>query len=132
MTESRTGIRFEPFTFTIEAGKVKEFAQAIGDPNPVYQTGSRVPPTFATVIEFWGSQVPLEQALRLDMKKVLHASQEYEYLGTLAVGDQITCYGEVTKAYTKAGMNFVVVEQKYQNERGEVVLISRSTIIERG
>lgn len=131
MNESRKGMRLEPFTFTIEAGKIREFAQALGDDNPDYETGKRIPPTFATVIEFWGSKRPMEDVLQLNMAKVLHAGQEYEYVGAMAVGDQITCEGEVIDAYTRAGMNFVVLENKYKNQRGELVLISRSTIIER-
>ncbi|MEJ8545155.1 FAS1-like dehydratase domain-containing protein [Brevibacillus borstelensis] len=131
MNETRKGMRLEPFSFAIEAGKIREFAQALGETDPDCLSGKRVPPTFATVIDFWGSKTPLEEALQLNMAKVLHAGQEYEYVGAIAVGDQITCYGEVIDVYAKAGMNFVVVESKYENQHGELVLISRSTIIER-
>ncbi len=52
--EEKVGMEFGPFTFEIEKGKIKEFAMAIGDPNPLYQTGDALPPTFGTVIELWG------------------------------------------------------------------------------
>ena len=65
------------------------------------------------------------------MKKVLHGEQEYEYLGEIKPGDDISVSGEVEKAYTKAKMNFFVVRKDFVNQHGETVLISRSTIIER-
>lgn len=70
----------------------------------------------------------------VDSKQLIPAlfrAAEYEYLGKIRPGDVITAVGEVENAYTKAGMNFFVIRKSYQNQHGETVLISRSTIIER-
>ena len=94
-------------------------------------TGERVLPTFPTVIDFWGGGSSSSDVLNLNMKKVLHGEQEYEYLGEIKQGDEISVSGEIEKAYTKAKMNFFVVRKDFVNQRGETVLISRSTVIER-
>lgn len=129
--EAKVGLQLEPFTFKVEQGKVNEFALAIGDLKEAYLNGERVPPTFPTVIDFWGGGSSSSNVLNLNMKKVLHGEQEYEYLGEIKPGDDISVSGEVEKAYTKAKMNFFVVRKNFVNQHGKTVLISRSTIIER-
>jgi hypothetical protein len=131
--QDKVGIQFTPSTFEIEKGKVKEFAMAIGDSNPYYQTGEVLPPTFATVIEMWGGTDYLELAekLELEISKVLHGEQEYEYFGKIKVGDRVAGLTRVSSVISKASMDLIKLETHYKNERGELVLISRSTVIER-
>lgn len=131
MIEQKIGRKTSTSTFTVELGKVKEFALALGDAHPDYQTGDAIPPTFATVIDFWSGDSSMASLLELNMEKVLHGGQDFEYLGKIRPGDVITASGEVENAYSKAGMNFYIVRKTYQNQHGETVMISRSTIIER-
>lgn len=129
--QEKVGLKLETYTFRIEKGKIKELALAIGDLKEEYLNGESVPPTFATVIDFWGGGVSSSELLNLNMKKVLHGEQEYEYFKELKPDEEITVNGIIEKAYTKASMNFFVIRKDYLNEKGETVLISRSTIIER-
>lgn len=129
--QEKIGMELETYTFKVEAGKVRELAQAIGDLKEEYLTGEKLPPTFPTVIDFWGSGVSTSVLLGLNMKKVLHGEMEYEYVGEIKPGDLITVKGVVEDVYTKAAMNFVIIKKKFYNESGELVLISRSTTIER-
>jgi hypothetical protein len=131
--QDKAGIQFEPFTFEIEKGKIKEFALAIGDPNSFYQTGEALPPTFATAIEMWGGTdfIELAEKLELQIPKVLHGEQEYDYIGKIHVGDRVTGVTRVTKAISKANMDLIKLETHFKNEAGELVLISRNTVIER-
>lgn len=131
MIKNKIGIKTATTTFSIEPGKVKEFALALGDSNPAYEKGDSLPPTFATVIDFWSGGDSLGELLELNMEKVLHGGQDFEYVGKIKPGDVITTEGEVENAYTKAGMNFYVLKKMYYNQRGDLVLISRSNIIER-
>ncbi len=129
--EEKVGLQLETYTFKVEQGKVNELALAIGDLKEEYLNGEAIPPTFPTVIDFWGGGSSSSDVLNLNMKKVLHGEQEYEYLGEIKQGDEISVSGEIEKAYTKAKMNFFVVRKDFVNQRGETVLISRSTVIER-
>ncbi|WP_280209796.1 MaoC family dehydratase N-terminal domain-containing protein, partial [Brevibacillus sp. AY1] len=81
MIEQKIGRKTASSTFTVELGKVKEFALALGDSHPDYQTGDAIPPTFATVIDFWSGDSSMASLLKLNMEKVLHGGQEFEYLG---------------------------------------------------
>ena len=129
--KEKIGLELETYTFKVEAGKIKELALAIGDLKEEYLNGEVTLPTFPTVIDFWGGGVSTSTVLGLNMKKVLHGEQEYEYLGSINPGDEITVTGVVEDVYTKAAMNFVVVKKEFTNQNGEKVLISRSTTIER-
>jgi acyl dehydratase len=141
------GKEFEPFRFVVERGKIREFALAIGDDNPIYVDPEvaksegfvdvTIPPTFPTVIDMWGGPdfFQLVKALELNPLKVLHGEQEYEYLGDVYPNDEITAAVKVADAKTKmgnsGGMNLFTLETVYSNQHGEVVLRARSTIVER-
>ena len=129
--EEKVGMKIESYTFRVEKGKIRELALAIGDLKEEYLNGEAVPPTFPTVIDFWGGDSSSSELLNLNMKKVLHGEQEYEYYREIIPDENITVHGVIEKAYTKASMNFFVLRKDYLDEHGETILISRSTIIER-
>ncbi len=129
--QEKIGTTLETYTFKVESGKIRELSLAIGDLKEEYLNGEKLLPTFATVIDFWGGGKSSSELLGLNVKKVLHGEQEYEYLGEIKPGDQITVKGVVEDAYTKSSMNFVVMKKEFYKENGELVLIARSTIIER-
>ena len=134
-----------PFQMRIEHGKIREFARAIKDDNPVYfdeayatreAGGVMPPPTFTMTEAFWGSDIgQLVAGLKFDLRRVLHGGQEFEYLEPVHAGDVLTATAKVADVYKKPGkrggeMTFAVLETEFKNQRGEVVLIARSTIIE--
>ena len=129
--KEQEGMKLETYSYQVEKGKIREFALAIGDKKEEYLNGEAVPPTFGTVIDFWGGAASSSELLNLNMKKVLHGEQEYEYTGLIRPGDLITVKGTLEKAYTKAAMNFFIIKKEFYNQHGEMVLISRSTVIER-
>ncbi|MFB5284138.1 MaoC family dehydratase N-terminal domain-containing protein [Peribacillus sp. Hz7] len=129
--KEKIGMKLDTYTFKVEKGKIKELALAIGDLREEYLNGEAILPTFPTVIDFWGGGASTSDLLGLNVKKVLHGEQEYEYLGEIKPGDEITVTGVVEKVYTKAAMNFVILKKEFVNQHGETVLISRSTVIER-
>ncbi|RBP96377.1 acyl dehydratase [Cytobacillus firmus] len=136
-------VKLKPFRFTIERGKIREFAMAIGDRNPIYydadiarKEGYRdipIPPTFPTAIEMWGGLdfETLISLFGLDPLKVLHGGQEYRYLGELCAGDTITAGPQLISAFEKRNLRFITIGIHYKNSEGIKVLYSESTIIER-
>lgn len=140
---NKIGLEFVPYIYTVERGKIKEFAQAIGDDNSIYysveaakRAGFRdvpIPPTFATAIDMWAGPdfEQLIEALELNPLKVLHGEMQYTYLGDICGGDTIHCSSKVTEAIEKRKMKLFTFETKYKNQHDELVLISRSVLIER-
>ncbi|UFJ39499.1 MaoC family dehydratase N-terminal domain-containing protein [Brevibacillus humidisoli] len=136
------GYTFEPYAYRVEAGKIREFALAIGDDNPIYhdrdvaqQSGFRdipLPPTFSTVIEMWAgpSFEHLIEVLELDPLRVLHGKQRYDYGSVICAGDEITACSRIVAAESKSRMNLFTLVTEYANQQGEQVLRAESVIIE--
>jgi len=143
----KEGFAFPPYSFVVERGKIKEFAQAIGDPNPVYTNRNYAVnegykdvialPTFATVIDLWGGSGFEEfcRVLGLNPVMVLNAEQEYEYFTGINPGDLITARQKIVRVRRKegkaGGMNVLTLRTTYVNQRGEQVMVSRNVIVER-
>lgn len=141
------GKEIPPFEIPVERGKIREFAQAIDDDNPIYYDpvyarstrfgGILAPPTFTTTKLFWHREGSTADLPGLDYRYVVHGEEEFEYLKPIVAGDVLTCEGKITHAYEKEGkrggkMIFVVFDYAFYNQRGEKVLLSCSTMIQTG
>lgn len=140
---SKVRLQFAPYSFMVERGKIKEFAQAIGDDNPIYYSqeeaiasGFRdipIPPTYPTVIDMWSGPDfnQLIEALEVNPLKVLHGEMQYTYLGEICAGDIIMGKSSVIGAVEKKRMKLFTIETEYVNQEDQLVLISKSVVIER-
>jgi len=142
---SLVGKAGKPFKFPIEWSKVREFARAIKDPNPVYYDpeiakkecgGIPITPTFLQAAAFWQDE---ESSPRLDfdLKRILHGEQEFEFFKPIFVGDVLTGVAKLADIVEKEGgrggkMTMMIMETEYTNQKGEKVAVSRSTLIETG
>lgn len=141
--EEKIGLKFPSYSYNIERGKVKEFALAIGDDNPLYldekyakKAGYRdipIQPTFPTVMEFWAGPNIMEIAkeLALDPLKLLHGEQQYTFYQDICAGDELTGEMTVTDIQYKKNLTLVTIETDFCNELGEKVLHSRMLLIEK-
>ena len=143
--KSFIGRKGEPVTMHVERGKIREFAHAIKDDDPLYfdeayavrEAGGIVPPvTFLQTASHWddGRGRP---RLPFDLKRVLHGEQEYEFLAPIHAGDVLTAVTTVVDVYEKTGkrvgsMSFAVIETEYCNQGGTMVARARSVTIETG
>jgi peroxisomal enoyl-CoA hydratase 2 len=135
----------KPFTMPIEWSKVREFARAIRDPNPIYFDpelgkqdcgGTPVPPTFLQVAAFWQDATSMPTA-NFDLRRILHGEQEFEFYKPILVGDVLTGTARIADVYEREGgrggkMTFMVTEIEYRNQKGEKVAVARGTLIETG
>lgn len=135
----------KPITMHIEAGKIREFAKAIKDANPLYADenaakaeigGVMPPPTFLMTLDHWddGSSRP---RINIDLPRLLHGEQEFEYLKPIRAGDVLSAVTKVTNVFEKSGgrggtMTFTTLDTEFTNQKGEKVAIARSTLIETG
>jgi acyl dehydratase len=137
------GTVFPPYTYTVEKGKIREFALAVGDMKDIYldpekaaEAGYRnvtVPPTFGAAIDLWGGQGFMkicEGVVKINLSKLLHGEQEYEYLGDIVAGDVITGAMTLAAFKEKEHMYVLTFETVFVNQNNEEVLKCRQVMLE--
>lgn len=135
---SYVGKVFPSFDYRVERGKVREFLLAIGDDHPGYRSDDPpLPPTFPTAFMFWGG-FGLKDVLKefgIEIRNVLHAEQEYEYLAPIHIGDTVTGQMRISDIYVREGrsgrLEFIELLTEYTNQNGDLVLKERGLIIVR-
>jgi acyl dehydratase len=138
------GHEFPPYATDVEKGRLMFFAKAIGETNPIYtdETAARdagyralpAPPTMPFVLDMEGPELlPVVGVLGLDIARVLHGSQEFEYHESVCAGDRITVSSRIADIFDKKGgaLEFVVTESSYTNQNGDLVAQARNTLVYR-
>ena len=137
--------RTYPPTEPYEVSRVKlaEFADAIGDQNPVHRDGDAAratgyrdvvaPPTFPIVISMAGSaRAVMDPGLGINYAMVVHGEQRFEYNRPLFAGDTVTCQSTISDI-REAGRNVLLTTRtEITTVEGEHVCTAYSTIVERG
>ena len=120
-----------PMTFDIEKGRLKFFAKAIGQTDPVYSDEAAAkaagyaslpaPPTFMFCLEMetnslWDNIA----AMGVPVGKILHGSQTFKYHAPICAGDRITFVTKVSDIYDKKGgaLEFIVEDSTATNQDG--------------
>ena len=138
MLKDTIGKRSVKVKNTVERGAVRKFAEAIGDPAPIYideETGRNsrykrniAPPTFPVTFDF--GDIP---ELKLPEKGLIHGEQKYHYNRPLLVGEDVYCYSEVNDYYEKTGSNgsmgFVVIVRTGEDENGKLLFTEERVLI---
>ena len=137
------GKSFPSFTIEVERAKLHEFALAIGATAPVYHSrqGARAAgyediqmlPTMPAQFEFWGNPGWMERLreIGLNTAQMLHAEQEFEYLGEVRAGDVLSGITVVLDGKARRGLDMATLETRYTNQRGEHVLSALMKVVVR-
>jgi len=140
------GKEYAPFAVTVERGKIKEFARAIGDLSPFYlddavgrasEWGDIVaPPTFPITFRDDGADTgSMLRDLGVDISRILHGEQEFEHYKPIRPGETYLCRSRVTDIYEKTGrsgpMAFVVREMAVTDGDDEIVCLVRHITVVR-
>jgi acyl dehydratase len=133
MTIDRAHIGFSlpPFKVMVDRKRLQLFAAAIGETDPQF-AGVIAPPTFMKAIdgENHSSRIILD-ALKVDLNRVLHAEQQFDYVAAVKAGDCITVERTVLDIFDKRNgtMEFLVIESVLSNQVGAVVGKSRQVVM---
>ena len=141
------GVPGEPIVFKVEEGAIQRYAQAIGDPNPVFNDIENAgknkygrlicPPGFTgwpikggiSVFKLVDSLIKAGAPARL-----LDGGVELEFLEPIGAGDVLTAttkIASITERETKMGKTmFTTVETAFVSQKEKVALKSRSTLIQ--
>lgn len=144
LDQSKIGYEFPTFTTEVEKGRLNFFAKAIGETNPIYTNEAAAreagykslpaPPTFPMSLDMDGPELlPVLGLLNMDIARILHGTQEFEYYAPVCAGDSITVTCRIADMFDKKGgvLEFVVMESSYSNQDGELVAKATNTLVHR-
>ncbi|HET7753179.1 MAG TPA: MaoC family dehydratase N-terminal domain-containing protein [Anaeromyxobacteraceae bacterium] len=137
LDRSLIGRQSEPVTHEVERGMIRRFADAIGDPNPIYSDESAAkaagfsqlvaPPTFAAALT---ANERFRAGLDLGTRSFLLSDQQFEYGRPIFAGDRITVVTRVADVQERAGAtDILVLEDEGRDAQGQFVFHSRTTLV---
>lgn len=143
MDQSYVGRSF-PFADTYEVGResIRQFAQAIGDTNPLYydRTAAQAaghpdvvaPPTFViAVIARAQDAVMFDPALGLDFSRVVHGDQRFQHHRPVVAGDVLGSTVHVDSIRVAAGNDIISVRTEVTDASGAPVSTAFGTLVAR-
>lgn len=143
VSDQAVGKTFEPVVYAVGREKVKEYAHAVGETNPVHldpevaraagYADVVAPPMFAVVYSS-AAIVPaiFDPEVGIDFAMMVHGGQEFVWGPPVVAGDEITTIASVREIFTKGGNAFFVFETASTNQHGERVCTGTWTNIVRG
>ncbi|MFM0549638.1 MaoC family dehydratase N-terminal domain-containing protein [Paraburkholderia sediminicola] len=131
------------FRTVAEAGRLRFFAKAIGETNPVYfdESAARdaghpnlpLPPTFLFSLELEQPDKSWRDEIGIQVARILHGEQSFTYHRMAYAGDVLLFECHIADIYDKKGgaLDFVVRETRVTNQKGEHVADLRSVLVHR-
>jgi len=137
----RTFAGGEPYE--VSRVKIAEFADAIGDPNPLYRDRAAAqaagypdviaPPTFAIVISTAGTARAVgDPGLGVNYAMVVHGEQRFEYSRPIHAGDVVTTQSTITEIRDAGRNALLTAATEIRTVDGEHVCTAHNTLVERG
>ncbi len=132
-----------PVVYEVGREKIREFADALGDPEPVYRDPAAAralgypdviaPPTFVIVMTM-SAEVAMMQdpELGLDFSRVVHGEQRFEYTRPIHAGDRLKVTVSVESIRAAAGNDVVGTRADVETDDGQPVCSAYSVLVARG
>jgi acyl dehydratase len=137
------GKSFPPALYAVGREKVREFARAVGETNPLHldveaarAAGHRdvvAPPMFAVVYSSPAMAPAIfDPEVGINFAMMVHGAQEFEWGELVVAGDEITTTATVKDISEQDGRAFYVFESVSENQQGQNVCTATWTNIVRG
>ena len=122
------GTSYPAVRYTFDAERVQAFADAVG------HRGSGVPPTMLTApeIEAGLRNVVSDPHLGVDLARVLHSEQVYEWARPVSVGVTVVAQATIESIRGRGAMHLVTLRTDLRDERGGAIAVARNTLLVRG
>jgi acyl dehydratase len=137
------GKTFDPVLYAVGREKIREYAAAVGETNPLYSDVEAAraagfadvvaPPMFA-VVYAGRSVIPalFDPEVGINFAMLVHGAQEFRWGPLVVAGDEVTTTATVKDISERGPMTFFVFESLSKNQRGETVCTGTWTNIVRG
>jgi acyl dehydratase len=137
------GKTFAPATYAVGREKIREYALAVGETNPLYLDVEAAraegyadvvaPPMFAVVYclpAVWPAL--FDEEIGIDFGRMVHGGQEFAWGPVVVAGDEITTTTSLKDASERRGNGVFVFESVSCNPTGETVCTGLWTNVVRG
>jgi acyl dehydratase len=129
--------------YEVGRAKIAEFADALGDPDPVYRDPEAAraaghpdviaPPTFAIVLSLGAGNVVVEDPdVGIDYSRVVHGEQRFTHHRPIRAGDRLVATASVAAVRSVAGNDMLTTRVDLATEDGEPVCTTSSMLVARG
>jgi len=126
------GKTFAPATYAVGREKIREYAHAVGETEPLYldveaaraagHADVVAPPMFAVVYSLPAVWPALfDEEVGIDFARMVHGGQEFRWGPLVVAGDEITTTASLKDVSERRGNDFFVFESVSVNGRGETV-----------
>ena len=137
------GKSYEPVLYAVGREKVREYARAVGETNPVHldveaaraqgHADVVAPPMFAVVYSAPSVGPPIfDPDVELNFALMVHGGQEFVWGPPVVAGDEITTTASVQDISERDGRGYYVFKTESVNQDGETVCVATWTNIVRG
>src|SRR3984893_1925522 len=124
------GKTYEPAVYAVGREKIKEYARAVGETNPVHLDVQAAraagyvdvvaPPLFAVVYSAPSAGPPiLDPEVGANLAMMVHGGQAFEWGPLVVAGDEITTTASVMDITERDGRGYYVFESTSTHQRGE-------------
>lgn len=139
----RIGKVYPPVLYAVGREKVREYAAAVGESNPLHYdleaaraagyADVLAPPMFVVVYSSGPFMTALfDPELEIDFAHLVHGGQEFRWGQPVVAGDEITTTLTVADISERAGLRFDTFETTSVNQHGEMTCVGRWSTIIRG
>lgn len=138
--QSAAGRAYPPQPYEVSRQKIREFAEAIGDANPVYVDTAAArdhrhpdvvaPPTFAMIPVMQGFDILMDD-LGIEFARVVHVDQRFTYSRAIVAGDRLETSTTLDDVRVLAGNDILTVRSEVRGEAGGHVCTGLSTLLVR-
>lgn len=143
VSTAAVGKRFPPAVYAVGREKVREYAQAVGETDPLHLDVEAAraagfddvvaPPMFAVVYSAAAIGPALfDREVGIDFARMVHGAQEFRWGPLVVAGDEITTSVDVADIAERDDKAFFTFTSTSTNQRGEVVCVGTWTNIVRG
>jgi acyl dehydratase len=143
LNQGLVGKEYPPVRYEVGREKLREFAAAVGETDPLYhdEDAARaaghpdIPAvlTFPIVLSMRVGQVVYgDPELGLDYSVVVHGEQEFVYSRPIRAGDRLLATGRVASVQVKGRHELLTLETLVTTEAGDPVCTVRTTLLSRG
>ena len=128
--------------YQVSRAKIREFAEAIGDDNPLYLDPAAAtaagyadvitPPTFLTIINLAAINIVItDPDLGLDYGRMVHGDQGFTYHRQVHAGDELRAVVHIDDIMFRAGNDFINLRADLWDADDEIVVVTRAQLVVR-